>query len=549
MSVQDSKTQRSAPAYNREDPAPTTGALPIANAPAYPRDDSATSPHTGVTPIVQLVPSRTRRWAALALLLLPVLLVSVDNNVLTFALPSISSSLHASSMELLWMIDIYPLVLAGFLVPMGNLGDRIGRRRVLLIGAIGFGLVSVAAAYSPTAQILIALRALQAVFGAMLMPATLSLIRNIFVNARERSAAVAIWASFFSAGAAFGPVMGGWLLQHFWWGSVFLIAVPILLPLVALAHWLIPESKDPNPGPMDPISILLIVGSLLPVTLGIKLLASSEPWWAWLASLTIGLLLGAVFVQRQLRRPVPMLDVRLFSRRQFSGPLMINMLSLFSLVGFLYFLSQHLQLVAGLSPADAATFMLPGLGTMFVAGLAVVPFARRFGRVKAMVFGMLASAGAYTLLAIMGHTGELWVVMTSFILLGLGVGSAETVSNDLALSAVPASKAGAASAISETAYEVGAVLGTAVLGGLLNAFFTSHLRTPAALSGQQADAATQTLAGAHDVAASVGGQTGRELIDAAAHAFDAGVSITAGIAAVLALGGAIVVGRVLRGVK
>ncbi|MDR2256532.1 MAG: MFS transporter [Arthrobacter sp.] len=546
--------QRSAtahPASERQDPAPSTGALPIAHAPALPRDDAATRPATGTgtAPVVQLVRSPLRRWLALALLMLPVLLVSIDNNVLTFAIPSITSSLEADGTQVLWMIDIYPLILAGFLVPMGNLGDRIGRRRVLLIGAVGFAAVSVAAAYSPTAETLILWRALQAVFGSMLMPATLSLIRNIFVDARERTTAVAVWASMFSAGAALGPIVGGWLLEHFWWGSVFLISVPILLPLLALAHVLIPESKDPHPGPMDPLSIVLIVGSLLPITFGIKSASTGEPWFVWVTAIAFGAALGYLFVRRQLSREKPMLDVRLFQRKQFSGPLLVNMLSLFSLVGFMYFLAQHLQLVAGLSPADAATFMLPGLVVMFASGLAVVPFARRFGRVQLMVTGVLVNVAAYGLLALLGHTGELWVVMASFVLLGLGVGFSETVSNDLALSAVPAAKAGAASAISETAYEVGSVMGTAVLGGLLNAFFAGHLTLPAGLSPAQAETASQTLAGAHDVAGQVGGDAGSQLLESAAHAFDTGVGLTAGIAAVLALVVAVAAGRLLRGVR
>lgn len=528
-----------------EDSAPATGAMPIANAPAMPREEK----NSNDAPVVQLVRSPVRRWLALALLMLPVLLVSIDNNVLTFAIPSISSSLQADGTQVLWMIDIYPLILAGFLVPMGNLGDRIGRRRVLLIGAVGFALVSVAAAYSPTAETLILWRALQAVFGSMLMPATLSLIRNIFVDARERTTAVAVWASMFSAGAALGPMVGGWLLEHFWWGSVFLISVPVLIPLLALSHLLVPESKDPNPGPMDPISIVLIVGTLLPITFGIKSVSTGEPWFIWATAIVVGVLLGVLFVRRQLAREKPMLDVRLFQRKMFSGPLLVNMLSLFSLVGFMYFLAQHLQLVAGLSPAEAATFMLPGLLVMFASGLAVVPFARHFGRVHLMVAGVLINVAAYGVLAVLGHTGELWVVMTSFVLLGLGVGFSETVSNDLALSAVPATKAGAASAISETAYEVGAVMGTAVLGGLLNAFFASHLRLPGGLSPEQQDLASQTLAGAHDVAAQVGGSDGAELLKSAAHAFDTGVGLTAGIAAVLALVVAVGVGRLLRGLR
>ncbi|HXD28511.1 MAG TPA: MFS transporter, partial [Arthrobacter sp.] len=213
---------------------------------------------------------RARRWAALAVLMFPVLLVAVDNTVLSFAVPALSRALDPTSTQLLWIIDAYPLVLAGLLVPMGSLGDRIGRRRVLLIGAVGFATVSAIAAFMPDASLLITARALMAVFGAMLMPATLSLIRNIFADPTERRTAIAAWASAFSGGAALGPIVGGWLLEHFWWGSVFLLSVPMLLPLILLAPFLVPESRDPQPGRVDPLGILLAVGTLLPITFGIK---------------------------------------------------------------------------------------------------------------------------------------------------------------------------------------------------------------------------------------------------------------------------------------
>ncbi|MGO3140925.1 MAG: MFS transporter [Galactobacter sp.] len=557
-------SKRPAASAHTQEPAPVTGSIPIAGAPAYPHEERLALA-TGQIPVVGANtadgPSAStqrpagpawRRWSALALLMLPVLLVSIDNNVLTFALPQIGAALDSTGTQQLWMIDIYPLILAGFLVPMGNLGDRIGRRRVLLIGGVGFALVSVAAAFSPTSAILIGLRAGQAIFGSMLMPATLSLIRNIFTDPKERTTAVALYASMFSAGAAAGPVVGGWLLQHFSWGSVFLISVPILIPLLALSHWLIPESKDPQPGPMDPISILLVVGALLPVTFGIKAFATGEPWYIALGALIVGVVLGYAFVMRQLGRKAPMLDVRLFKRRAFSGPLVVNMMSLFSMVGFMYYLTQHLQLVEGLKPAAAANFMLPGLIVMFCSGLVVVPIAKRVGRVPAMVLGVGVNVAAYGVLAVLGHMGGLWVPMVSFVLLGIGVGFSETISNDLALSAVPASKAGAASAISETAYEVGSVLGTAVLGGLLNAFYAAHLHLPGGLTAEQGHQAQETLAGAHDVALEIGAvstEQASSLVDSAAHAFDSGVSLTAGIAALLSLGVAIGVGRLLRGVR
>ncbi|MBM7795696.1 MFS transporter [Pseudoglutamicibacter cumminsii] len=480
----------------------------------------------------QLIPSARRRWAALALLMIVVLLVSVDNSVMVLALPEIAVALYANATEQLWVLDIYPLVLAGLLVPMGNLGDRIGRRRIMIIGAVGFAVVSGIAAFSVSPTMLIVFRALQAVFGAALMPATLSLIRNIFPDPRERTTAVAIWAATFSAGAALGPIIGGVLLNFFWWGSVLLMAVPILVPFLAGAPFLLPESKDPNPGPLDVLSILLAMATLLPLTYGIKTLPQ-EPW-VGVGAIAFALVAGFVFVRRQLGADIPFLDVRLLSRKAFALPLTINLLAMFSLVGFLYYLSQHLQLIEGRSPAEAALFMLPGMAMTVVAGLAVVPVARWTGPVPAMVAGVLCSALAYGILAVFVGSGD-WVPMVAFLLIGAGAGMAETISNDFVLSAVPSEKAGAASAMSETAYEFGTVMGAAVLGGLLNALYTAKLVPPAGLSEAQGAQVASSLASAHDVAAGLPHERAAELLQAASHAFDAGVTVTATVAGVLAL--------------
>src|SRR5690349_7917214 len=214
-----------------------------------------------------------REWLALAVLMLPVLLVAVDATVLSFALPSISLALSPSGTQLLWMIDIYSLVLAGLLVSMGSLADRVGRRRLLLIGSVGFAAVSVIAAYAPTASALIAARAALGFFGAMLMPSTLSLLRNIFVDRQQRRLAVAIWAAGFSGGAALGPIVGGFLLEHYWWGSAFLMAVPVLVLLLILAPIFVPESKDPTPGPVDVVSIGLSLVAMTPIVYAIKSIA------------------------------------------------------------------------------------------------------------------------------------------------------------------------------------------------------------------------------------------------------------------------------------
>lgn len=487
------------------------------------------------------------RWWALAVLMLPVLLVAVDNTVLAFALPAISESLVPTGQQLLWIVDVYPLVLAGLLVPMGSFGDRIGRRRMLLIGGTGFTVISTLAAFSPDATTLIAARALMGFFGAMLMPATLSLIRNIFTDATERRTAIAIWAAGFSGGAALGPIVGGFLLEHFAWGSVFLLAVPVMLPLLILGPILIPESKDPAPGPVDPVSVLLALSTMTPLVYAIKTFATSGATPMAITAATVSVLSGIAFVRRQLRRPEPMLDVTLFTRPVFTGAVSANLLSVFSLVGFLYFISQHLQLVSGRSPMEAGLVLLPGLLVTIIAGLAVVRLVRHVSPATIVTGGLLLNAVAFTIAAVTGSWGSDLMLLIAFALLGAGVGGAETISNDLILSAVPAEKAGAASAISETAYETGAVLGTAVLGSLLNAAYRSHVQLPTGLSPAQEAAASETLGGATAVAAGLPEQIAGPMLDSARHAFDSGVVITSGIGAALMVLAAIIARRTLRG--
>ncbi len=486
------------------------------------------------------------RWGALVVLMLPVLLVAVDNTVLSFALPAISAALTPSGQQLLWVVDIYPLVLAGLLVPMGSLGDRLGRRRLLLVGGTGFTLVSALAAFSPTAEALIAARALMGFFGAMLMPATLSLIRNIFTDPTERRTAIAIWAAGFSGGAALGPIVGGFLLEHFAWGSVFLLAVPVMLPLLLLGPVLIPESKDPAPGPIDPFSVLLALATMTPLVYAIKSFATAGIGVTAIVCAVIALLSGVTFVRRQLARSAPMLDVTLFTRPVFTGAVAANLLSVFSLVGFLYFISQHLQLVSGRSPLEAGLVLLPGLAVTIVAGLLVVQLVRHVTPATVVTAGLLLNAAGFVLVMATGSRGSDVPLLIAFAILGAGVGAAETISNDLILSAVPAEKAGAASAISETAYETGAVLGTAVLGSLLNAAYRSGVEVPSDVTAQQHAAASETLGGATAVAAELPTGAGDALLDSARHAFDSGVVLTSGIGAGLMIIAAVIAHRTLR---
>ncbi|RDV46795.1 MFS transporter [Leifsonia sp. ku-ls] len=490
-----------------------------------------------------------RGWAALAVLMLPTLLVSVDNTVLSFALPSISEALRPSATGMLWIVDVYPLVLAGLLVAMGSFGDRIGRRRLLLVGATGFAAVSALAAFAPTAEWLVVARAALGVFGAMLMPSTLSLLRSVFLDREQRRLAIAIWASGFAAGSALGPIVGGVLLEHFWWGSVFLLAVPVLIPLLVLAPLLVKESRDPAPGPVDVVSILLSLLTMAPIVYGIKVLAVDGFSPVAVGAIVLGVASGALFVRRQLRRPQPMLDMRLFTRPAFSGAIVVNLLSVISLVGFLFFVSQHLQLVIGLSPLQSGLVLLPGLATMIVAGLVVVPVARRIRPGAVIAGGLVLSAAGYLLVALTGGGAPWGVLLGAFVLLGAGIGAAETVSNELVISTAPAAKAGAASAVSETAYELGAVLGTAILGTIITASYRAALVVPEGLSAGQADAAGETLGGAVTVAGTLPAPLAEQLLASARAAFDSGVGVTAVIGVGLVAAAAIVALVTLRHVR
>ncbi|MDJ0319355.1 MFS transporter [Pseudarthrobacter sp. PS3-L1] len=493
-----------------------------------------------------------RDWLALGLLMFPVLLVAVDNTALTFALPAIARSLETTGVQLLWIVDAYPLVLAALLVAMGSLGDRIGRRRLLLIGSIGFAAVSAATAFAPSAEWLIAGRAGLGFFGAMLMPSTLSLIRNIFPDANRRRLAIAIWAAGFSGGAALGPIFGGWLVEHFWWGAILLVAVPIMLPLLILGQFFIPESRDPLPGKIDLPSIALSMLVMVPVVYGIKEIATQGFTPAALGIVGVGLIMGAVFVRRQKALATPLLDMGLFTNRVFSTGIAANVLAIFSFNGFIFFLAQHLQLLEGMSPSASGIAMIPALLATVVAGLVVVPLVRVVPPGYVVAGGLALSAAGYALVAFGDHSAGPALLLAALLVLALGVGAAETISNDLILGSVPPAKSGAAAAISETGYEVGSLLGTAILGSILTASYQRNLVFPDGVAGAIPDGAShragETLAGAVELADSLPGPAATQLLENARNAFDSGVHITATIALVLVGLTAIVAGVVLRGV-
>ncbi|MFG2478238.1 MFS transporter [Streptomyces fagopyri] len=487
---------------------------------------------------------RPGRWLALSVLVLAVLLVAVDATVLGLATPYISEDLEPSGTQLLWIGDVYSFVIAGLLVSMGSLGDRIGRKRLLLIGATAFGAISVLNAYATTPESMILARALLGVAGATLMPATLALIRNLFHDPRERSLAIGIWGATASAGTAVGPVVGGFLLEHFWWGSVFLINVPVMLVLVPVGIKLLPESRNPNPGPWDLASVVLSLVGMIGIVYAVKELAMHGFAWQPVA---VGLLgAGALFgfVRRQLGMPIPLLDMRLFRNRGFSAAVAADLLTVFGMSGLVFFLSQYLQLVQGRGPFEAGLAELPAAIGAVGAGLVAGSAARRYS-VRAVVSGGLAAVGlALAALTVLSQSTGYSLLGTALLAVGVGAGFSFTVTADVILSSVPKEQAGAASAVSETAYELGAALGIALLGSIVTgvyAGFTGPAGTPAG--------AHESLGGAVEAAATLPAHTSQALLDAARTSFVDGLALASGIGAAVLLATAAAAWFLLKGQK
>lgn len=492
-----------------------------------------------------------REWFGLAVLFLPTLIVAIDNTVLGFALPAISSALVPSASQLLWLVDIYPLVLAGLLVTMGTLGDRIGRRRTLTIGVAGFGAVSLAAAFATDAVHLVAARALLGFFGAMLMPATLALLRPLFLDRAQRRLAVAIWATGFAAGAALGPIVGGVLLEHFWWGSVFLLNVPVMVALLVLAPVALPEARLPNPGRLDPVGVLLSLLAMVPTVLAIKLVAHDGVTASAALALLVGIAAGVLFVRRARAKLAageePLLDVTLFASPVLRLSALANATTMFALTGLLFFSAQYLMLVLGLSPLAAGEVLLPGFVMTMVAGVAAAQLARRFSLRVLVPTGLLLAAAGFLLCTALGGDLAIVILGVAAVLVGTGIGLSETITNDAILSAVPTDRAGSASAVSETAYEIGAVLGTAVLGSVLTAVYRAAIDVPSSVGPLYADAARETLGGAVGTADGLPGPVASTLLASARAAFVDGVGVTAllGAGVLIAVAIAVIVG--LRG--
>lgn len=484
-----------------------------------------------------------RAWAALAVLTLAVTLLAIDSTVLALAIPSLSTDLSPTASQLLWIGDIYSFTLAGLLVTMGNVADRIGRRRLLLIGTLGFGVASIMAAFAPSAGVLIAVRALLGVGGATIMPSTLSLIRNIFLDARHRATAIAIWSAGSSGGTALGPLVGGVLLEHFWWGSVFLINVPVMAAVIVTGLWLLPESKNEQGAPVDLVSAVLSVLAIVPITYAVKSFAHDGLTVVAIAALVGGLAGGWLFISRQRTLATPLIDVELFRRPAFTWAIAATVLAIFALAGLLYFFSQYLQLVRGYSTLRAGLTEVPASLASIVVVAVVATVVRRLGNGRALGSGLLVAAVGLVVVALGESYGGIVVICVGLLVIGAGIGLAFTVSTGAVLGAVPADRAGAASAISETGLELGVALGIAVLGTIQDVGYRLLLGpAPSSLPQRVVDAAEQslaTLAGVVDL--SNPGQA--ELMVQAREAFTCAMQATAVIAAVILLGAGVMAAR------
>jgi DHA2 family multidrug resistance protein-like MFS transporter len=492
-----------------------------------------------------------REWIGLAVIALPCLLYAMDLTVLYLAVPQLSADLRPSSAQLLWITDVYGFLVAGLLVTMGTLGDRIGRRRLLLLGAAGFGVASVLAASATTSEQLIAARALLGVAGATLAPSTLSLVRTMFADPRQRTVAVAVWISSFSAGGAVGPLAGGVLLERFWWGSVFLLAVPVMALLLALGPFLLPEFRDPGAGRLDLVSAGMSLAAVLAVIYGLKQLAQDGLGWPPALAIVVGLAVGVGFVRRQQRLADPLLDLRLFGNRAFSAALATNTLSFFVGFGALLFLAQYLQLVLGLSPLAAGLWMLPSSVGFIVGSLLAPVLVRRAHPAFVMAAGLALAAVGFGLLTQLGGASGLAVLVAGSVVFSLGLAPVDTVAADLTVGAAPPERAAAASALSETSSELGGALGIATLGSVGTAIYRSQVTDTlrAGVPPQAAEATRDTLGGAVAAANQLPDRLGAALLDTAREAFTQGLHLTFAISAALAVGIAILAAVLLRGVR
>ena len=489
-----------------------------------------------------------REWLGLAVLALSALMLSVDISVLFLALPQLSADLEPSITQQLWISDIYGFMLAGFLVTMGTLGDRIGRRRLLLIGAAAFGTASVVAAFSVNAPMLIVSRAILGIAGATLAPSTLALISNMFRDEKQRGSAIAIWTSCFIGGIALGPVLGGVLLDTFWWGSAFLIGVPVMAVLLVVGPRVLPEFRDPNAGRLDLTSVALYLAAVLPAIYGFKEIARNGWQPVPIATVGAGVAFGVLCVRRQWRLANPLFDLRLFRNRTFRSVVTIFLLVGVIQSGAFLMVNLYLQLVEGLSPLQAGLRLLPAAFAMIAATMAAPRIASRIRPASVMAASLVISAAGYLVISRVPASMGVTALMVGLAITNVGVGPIVALGYGLVLSAAPPEKAGSAASVNETGGEFGVALGIALLGTLGTAIYRFKMEDaiPAGVRADIADAARESISGAVSAAAHVPGRIGAGLLEAAHQAFTTALNTVAGISAIVFVGLAVLAAISLR---
>lgn len=481
--------------------------------------------------------ARLKEWLGLAVLALPCLVYSMDLTVLNLALPQITADLHPSATQLLWLVDIYGFMVAGFLIIMGNLGDQIGRRKLLLLGALAFALASGWAAYTTSTFQLIVVRGLLGIAGASLAPSTLSLIRTMFTNPQQRAVAIGVWMTSFSVGGALGPLVGGVVLTHFGWGAVFLVAVPVMTLLLLVGPWLLPEYKNPTPTRLDLLSGVWSLGAILAFVFSIKQLAEGDPGWLFGLSLLATGGLAWLFWRRLLTVPTPLLDRHLFRQPVFTTYVLLYALGAFVLYGMLVFVFQYLQLIAGLGPVRAGLWAAPSYVGLLLGSTLAARLVRRLGSVPGSIGALSVAALGFGLLTQVGAPNGFACLIAGTFLYNLGLAVVFTQATDTVVGAAPPERAGAAAAISETAAELGGALGIAVLGSVGAWVYRSQMLAigPLPLPAEAMQAARQTLAGAALAAQEQAPAVQAALLGTARHAFVAGMELVAGLSAMLML--------------
>jgi MFS transporter, DHA2 family, multidrug resistance protein len=477
-----------------------------------------------------------RDWIGLAVIALPCAVYAMDLTVLDLALPAISADLKPGSAQLLWIADIYGFMVAGSLMIMGTLGDRIGRRRILMIGAAAFGIASAAASFSASPAMLIAMRALLGIAGATVAPSTLSLIRNMFLDPRQRTVAIGVWATSYSVGGAIGPPAGGLLLDHFRWGSVFLIAVPVMALVLIAAPFVLPEFRPSSTAPIDLFSAVQSMAAVLTLVYGVKRVAEHGADEMALMSIVAGAAIGALFIRRERRLAAPLIDPSFFRARTFSVPLAMYLLVTFMAFGLFLFAAQYLQLVLGLGPFRAGMWLLPSFAGFIIGSILTPWIAGRVERRLVMFGGLLVSAAGFALLARVSE-GGVTVVAIAMFLYSIGMSPVVTLATDAIVGAVPAAHAGVASAISETGSELGGAFGIALLGSVGTAMYRAAVGAYVSnrFAAEQAEIAKATLGGAMSLAAHLPGGAGQELVRIAREAFTHAFGVTAAICCALAV--------------